>query len=248
MKKKILPLLLIFALCLALCVGVYAAGAARLTDAAGLLTEEERTALAEKLDDLSEELDFDLVILTVDSLNGREPDNAAWSFYQENGFRSSGAILLISMEDSDWIITACGDGQKALNGDARDYLAELFVSDLSAGNYARAFHTFADTSRTLVRNEAEGKSFKTPFNVVKSLLISLAVGVVLALIIVGIMKRKLKSVAPQCAASEYITAGSLNIKEAHERFLYFHIARTPRVQNERSSFSGSSHSSTGGKF
>ena len=247
MKKKILSLLLILALCLALTVSVGAAGIDRMTDSAGLLSEEECTALNEKLDAISDELNFDLVVVTVESLQGWDVEDASWYLYDENGFRENGAILLISMEERDWTITSCGWGQTALNGDARSYLADLFVSDLSAGNYARAFNTFADGSRELVLNAASGVSYKAPFNLVPSLLISLAVGLILALIVVGGMKKKLKSVAAQYAASEYVAKGSLNVTEANERFLYHTVSRTAKPQNENRS-SGGSHSSTSGKF
>ena len=42
----------------------------RLTDAAGLLSEEEAQNILTKLDEVSERQKFDIVILTVDSLEG----------------------------------------------------------------------------------------------------------------------------------------------------------------------------------
>ena len=248
MKKKIFSLSAILALCLTLCIGIHAASLGRLTDAAGLLTEKERISLQKKLDAYSDELDFDLVIVTLPSTDGRSTDDLSWDIYRQNAFRENGAILLVSMEDRDWIITSCGDGQKSLNEDARNHLADLFVGELTNGNYDLAFHIFADESRALLLNYAQGVTYKTPFDLVPALLISVIVGAVAALLIVNGMKKKLKSVAPKCAASEYVTPGSLQLTQAHERFLYSHITRTAKPQNDRSSSSGGSHSSTGGKF
>ena len=86
--------------------------------------------------------------------------------------------------------------------------------------------------------------------------ISIIVGVVLALIIVGVMKGKLKTVRSQAAANSYMKKDSLNIETSQDLFLYSTVSRT-KIEREESSdggssthtsSSGSTHGGGGGKF
>ena len=80
------------------------------------------------------------------------------------------------------------------------------------------------------------------------ILISIAVGVVIAFIVVGSMKRKLHTVNMQAAANNYLKNGSLNITESNDIFLYSNVTKTAKPQdNDSNSGSGSStHESSWG--
>lgn len=60
--------------------------APRLVDGADLLTDSEETALRDKLDEISERQQVDLVIVTTDSLEGKSPMEFADDFYDYNGY------------------------------------------------------------------------------------------------------------------------------------------------------------------
>lgn len=254
MKKKILSLILIIMLFALLAVPAFAADHPRFIDQAGLLSESEAASLTDKLDSYSEHFGFDFVIVTLETLNGMDPEEAACYIYDEYGYgaesSNDGVILLINMGERDWAITSTGWGQTAINGDARSFLSNAFIGDLSAGNYSAAFNTFADKSARLVEQAQSGTVYKTPFNFVKSLIISLVISLIVALIVVSIMKGKLKTVQRQDTAANYVADGSLHLDVERDRYLYSNVARTPRAQNNstRSSSGGSSHSSSSGKF
>ena len=87
--------------------------------------------------------------------------------------------------------------------------------------------------------------------------ISLVVGVVLSLMVVGTMKSKLKTVRFQAAANNYVKAGSMNLTERRDIFLYNTMTKTKKEKNDSSSGGGSSTHTTssgstagggGGKF
>ena len=78
---------------------------------------------------------------------------------------------------------------------------------LSGGDYYGAFDEFIDGCSYQIRGEREG----FPFNFGMSLLVSLAIGFVVALIATGIMRAKLRSVRTQSAAREYIKPGSMKL-------------------------------------
>lgn len=87
---------------------------------------------------------------------------------------------------------------------------------------ATASVAFADTA---------DKTTKAPFNIGKSILIALLVGVVVALIITLTMKSKLKSVRPNNSARGFIKTGSLHLRVNRDTFLYRRVERTQKQQD-----------------
>ena len=80
---------------------------------------------------------------------------------------------------------------------------------------------------------------------VRSLLISIGIGLFAALIVTGSMKGKLKTVHAQTAASQYVKPGSMNITEGREMFLYSQIQRHKR--ETKTSGGSSTHTSSSGR-
>ena len=112
-----------------------------------------------------------------------------------------------------------------------------------------AFDTFVQKCDEFITQARAGEPFdkstlpKEPMSPVW-ILISLAVGIAIAFIIVGIMKSKLKTVRFQPKAKDYIKEGSMNITESHDMFLY----RTVDKKEKPKSNSGSStHTSSSGR-
>ena len=58
----------------------------RLVDKAGLLNESEASNVLSKLDTISEELKFDVIVVTVNSLDGKTPTQYADDFFDYNGY------------------------------------------------------------------------------------------------------------------------------------------------------------------
>ena len=254
MKKKLFALFPLLALCIAMTVPTFAADLPRLVDDAGLLSAQEGAALSAELDQISERLGFDVVIVTVNSLNGMDPESAAEYIYDEGGYgfgpEKDGVLLLVNMGERDWVITSTGWGQQAVNEDARDRLSDAFLGDLSAGNYNAAFSTFASGVNGLVTQAQNGTYYKAPFPAARAIMVALAIGLLVALVVVSSMKRKLKSVAFRTEATDYIRSGSLELTQSNERFLYHNLVRTPKPQNNGSSSRGGGglSRSSSGKF
>ena len=122
----------------------------RLVDQADLLTPEAEQALQAKLDRISEELQFDVVIVTCEHIGSRTPMEFADDYYDYNGFgygeNFDGTALLVSMAERDWWISTCGYGQTALSDDYfLDFIdSSDFVNHLSNGDYDKSFNFFAD--------------------------------------------------------------------------------------------------------
>lgn len=127
--------------------------------------------------------------------------------------------------------------------DQIDAISEAIVSDLSDGDYADAFITFADNCTYYLDGYLNG----FPFHVGKHLLIALIVGIIAGIVVAIILKKQLKSVRQQKQANVYIKSGSMQITASRDLFLYREVSRT-RKQSSNSSGSGSSRNVGGGKF
>ena len=81
-------------------------------------------------------------------------------------------------------------------------------------------------------NENELSDANT-FDLKKNLLISIVVGVVIALIVIGVMCSKMKSVRVVHTAGNYIKHGSMNITRSHDIYLYSTVTKIPKPQNNK---------------
>lgn len=250
--KKYCIVFLALLLCLAMPLTVCAA-APRLVDQAGLLTVDQQAEILNGLDSLSSKHGMDLVIVTTETLNGMEPMDYADDFFDYNGYREDGILLLISMEDRDWWISTCGDGITAMNDDAIELTGERFTDYLSSGDYAEAFRIYMDTCDEMIIRAKDGDPYKAPFSFFSNLMICLIIGFVVGLIATLIMKGQLKSVQFQSGAADYMKPGSLNVTHRQDIFLYRDVQRREKPKSSsgsgtHTSSSGRSHGGGGGKF
>jgi len=256
--RKITSIAMILCLLAALCLTAYAASP-RLTDDAGLLTSVEFAQLEEKLDEISQRQGVDIVIVTVDSTDGEDPEDFADDWFDYNDYAEDGILLLVSMEESDWHVSTTGYGITVVTDAGLEYMADKFVPLLSDGEYAKAFDTFAELCDEFIAQANTGDPYdshnlpKEPFNVVINLIICLVIGLVVALIVTGSMKRELKSVRKQVKADNYLTPGSLVLTNSRDLFLYDQVTRTEKANSTsgsstHTSSSGTTHGGGGGKF
>jgi uncharacterized protein len=68
---------------------------------------------------------------------------------------------------------------------------------------------------------------------ITAILICIGVGLLIGLITVLVMKGQLKSVRPKDAATEYVVAGSFQLRGSRDIFLYRHVRRTARPKNNK---------------
>lgn len=158
MKKKIWSIFLTVILCLLAVVPVYAAEQRqlpRLVDDAGLLSNSEKSGLLEQLDEISEEYNCDVAIVTVNSLKGKTATEYADDFYDYNGYGmgsgADGILFLISMGERDWAITTYGSAITVFTDAEQEYITDQIMPDLSNGNYKKAFSDFAFYSEDLLQ-------------------------------------------------------------------------------------------------
>ena len=79
--------------------------------------------------------------------------------------------------------------------------------------------------------EASETATKEAFDLSSSLWIALAVGAVIALIVVLYLRSQLKSVHFQDQAGDYVVPNSLNVTRSQDVFLYQTVTRVEKPQN-----------------
>lgn len=246
MKRKLLSMLFVVVLCLSLAVSAFAVSGADIYDEADLLSTQEETQLAGKLSEISEEFDAQIVIMTVSSTGGNIDAYIEEKFDSMNmgyGENRNGVLLLVCMDDREYRILSNGYAGEAIGMDQIDAISEAIVSNLSDGDYADAFITFADNCAYYLDGYLNG----FPFNTGKNLVIALIIGVVAGVIVAFVLKKQLKSVRQQKQANVYIKSGNMQIATSRDLFLYREVSRTKK-QSSSSSGSGSSRNVGGGKF
>lgn len=135
----------------------------RLNDSADLLSESEEEELLSRLDEVSHNRGFDIVIYTTPDL-GEYTDIAAFADdyydYGEYGYSADrdGVLLVISMEERDWYISTCGYGITLFPDDYIQYIGSCLVTYLSDGNYAEAFYEFVGICEINLMNAYGGES------------------------------------------------------------------------------------------
>lgn len=251
MKKRLFSVILVLMLALSMAVSVSAATDAFVYDEAGLLTEGARADLANRLSQLSDTYDAQIVVATIPSAEGNSVDAIVEYFYDSMGFgygeNHDGVLLLVCMEPREYRILSNGYCGTAINTGAIDDISDAIVNDLSDGDYADAFGGFADKCEYYLDGYLNG----FPFNFGISLGIALLIGVLVGQIVGKILKGQLKTVRKENRAQNYVKSGSMKLTEQRDTFLYRDVMKTQKDTDSGSdtrSSGGSSRSVGGGSF
>lgn len=225
-----------------------------LIDNANLLSQSEEQDLQNKLSELSETTGCDIVIITVNSIGNQTATEYADDYYDYNGYKNDGILLLVSMEYRDWAISTKGSAIDTFNDARQKNIMDDIRLSLGINAYYTAFSGFSEWCDYYLNYTGSGTATDSGIYFEWSwVLISLGIGVVTAFIVVSVMKGKLKTVHFQPAADSYVKQNSLVITRQNDFFLFRRISRTaipkssPSSNTHRSS-SGSRHGGSSGKF
>jgi len=232
----------------------------RLVDEADLFTPEEEARFLELLDELSERQQCDVVIVTVNSVNGQDPMSFADDFYDYNGYGygegDDGILYLLSMEYRDQAYSTYGFGTTAFTDAGQDYIFALMKIDLKNDEWAAAFEKYiplCDEFLTAARNGDPMDVHNLPDtpdqrvnNLLNRALVAvLSYGVGAAAAVGYVMKYEqgaYKGIHAKKFVSSYVVKNSMHIKGFDETLIDKKESRTRRYH----SYSSSSSSSRGG--
>ena len=226
----------------------------RFVDLAGLLEEEEIGEIEEKLGEISTRQHMDVVILTINSLEGKTATEYADDFYDECGYgygeEEDGILFLVDMGEHKWALSTKGAAISTFTDAGQKYMTDQFIPYLSDGEYYDAFYTYAELCDEFITEAYENEPYdvghlpKTYFSF-KWILYSLAIGFVSAFVIAMVKKSDMVSIVKQQSASNYTKEGSINMTNSHDRFLNS-VVTTRVISNDDSSGGSSTHTSSSG--
>lgn len=139
-------------------------------DHAKLLTQGQAETLSERLKEIGTAYRCDVIVVTVQSLNGKTAEAYADDYFDYNGYGygatpdadgttvdGDGILLLLAMEDRDFQISTSGYGIKAFTDyGIQTYLEPLFLPYLRENDYSGGFRAFADACDELLKTARAG--------------------------------------------------------------------------------------------
>lgn len=260
MKKLITYLFtLIFSLCI--CTTAWADTNARVIDNAGLLNDSEKQKLESRIEEISGKYDFDIVIMTTNTIDGKTPQAYADDAYEHGnygyGANKDGMLFLINMGERDWYISTTGYGETAFTSYGIQYIGNDIKGKLKDKDYYKAFNRLLDDIDKFIKEAQKGKPYSSSHRVKSSssVLWGILISAVIAAVSVLVMKAGMKTARAKGSAGDYVKRNSLNITGRQDIFLHSTITKTKRASENSSSGSGShtsssgaSHGGGGGKF
>ena len=270
MKCKLISLFLSLLLLTSVTLGV-SAEERRILDNADLLDAAEEADLEEQSRLLRETYGMDVVILTINSLDGARPQDYADDYYDANSYgcgeEKSGLLLLLSMEERDWYISTCGEaiyaltdygiqqvGDEMLTGFGTSYGSgfQMFMEALP--EYFEAYQNgapldgYADYSGDYYHGDQEEVVYYEE-EFTPSVELSFLLGLVVAGISVLIMRIGMNTKRPRRSAAGYMQENSFQMRQQQDLFLYSNVSKVRRQENKPSGSGGGSsvHSSSSGR-
>ncbi len=241
----------------------------RVVDNADLLSNNEEEVLSDTIDNIISEYNFDVVIVTEDTLDGESRMNYADDFYDYGGYgvgdNCDGILLLINMEQRQWWISTTGYGITVFTDYGIDKMGEIMSYDLGEDDFYSAFELFLSTTEEYIIAAENGEVFdiyneyETEEDKFIGLLMNIALGLfialIIALIVVLVFKSQLKSVKYEYAANVYEIKSSFNVTRSNDVYLYKNVTKRKKPESSggggsstHRSSSGSSHGGGGGSF
>lgn len=224
-----------------------------LVDNQGVFTEDEYTALYGILEQESRENGLDIVVVTTPSLEGKTATEYADDFYDYNGYRKDGILLLLCLSDipgeSEWATSTSGEAEWGIDDDELYSIEDEMLYYFGDRDFFRGCKAFAEKSAEYYAYYTKNgvryfytEPVEPKFNAKGTAIGSVIFGAIVSLISNSKEKKKLSSVSHNTYANTYVNDGSFSVTNAADVFLYSNVSRVRRdTDTSRSGGGGSSH-------
>ena len=238
MKKKCI-LSLLLALCLVLSLGGAALASNQITmpyvtDAAGLLTNEQVMALEAQAKQIAENYGCAPYILVVDDFRVYEDTydifEAGMNLYErwELGYgpEKNGLLLILSMAERDYALVTYGSvTHQAFTDYGQDALCEQFLDNFRNDDWAGGFQDYLNTGAWLLEQAKNG----TPYDVdtapkgFNPLII--VIPLVLALAVCLVLTGQMKTAKRKTEAGDYMVPNGVEMRVVQDLFTHRTVTR-----------------------
>ena len=273
--KKIISILTVLAIVLGLSMTAFAASYDRLDDQANAMSENDQAEAAAVLDEVSAELEADLVFVTVNNsiLAGKTEEEYADDYYDSHLYSVDGVILLLNVENGNGWFSTAGKGINAFSTYNMQDCVDAMSIYLQARDYAGAVKAFANKAKEYFNSAANGEIVdidgngnqgyeevdpydpyyqpreKTPAtfgNILLTIFIAFVIAFLISLIITAVMKNQMKSVISASDADQYVDPNQCHITGSRDRFLYHTVTVVPIQRQDNRPGPGSMGGRPGG--
>lgn len=240
---------------------------AHVTDAAGILTDGEESALESQAQLIEDQYGFGAYIVTVDDyadFASTTVFDAATTIYRDYslgaGDGKDGLLLLLSMDDRDYSLVTYGDeGNYAFNDEGRELMTDFFLDDFGDDNWSAGFEDFLTWTAAYLDAAAAGEPYSddnipmSKEDALFTLALYIAAVILIPLVVMFIAVRgqdaKMKTVAAATEASHYVSS-PLNLTRSNDMFT--HVTETavliPKNNDGPSTSRSGGFSGTSGRF
>ena len=240
----------------------YNANLPRVVDEADLLTDMQELNLTNKIENIIQEYDFDVVIHTVSDYRYSSSNIVFYSrnFFENRGYGAGndkdGIIFVVSMADRSWEFETFGYGEEIFDEDyGTKFLEDDCIDKLSDGDYYDCFSTFTDDCELFAKEARENKPYSKFHRVWNSKgilltlkkcgLISLGIAVTSVVVLCVALIKQMKTVMPKPQARDYLVRDSFKLNFFQDTFLYSTTSRIARSKGSSGGRGRSTHSSHG---
>lgn len=131
-------------------------------DNADLLSEEEELSLQQMCVSASQNSQADIIVVTVDSLEGKTAQAYADDFFDYNGFgyeeeQGSGTLFLISMEERQCAFSTSGDCVDLFSQSESNQIVETVTSYLSDSAYYEGLEYYIETTQEYITSASDNE-------------------------------------------------------------------------------------------
>ncbi|WP_010282112.1 TPM domain-containing protein [Bacillus timonensis] len=273
-KKKLILLPFFLLILLTFATGAFANGES-IFDQANLFSDTEKVELQEQASRLSEQFQMDITIVTTNDSEGKSARQYASDFYDSHEFgygqTEDGVLYLIDMDNREvYIFTRDRIVDYFPDVTVEEILDHVYpyLTEEAFGESAKAF--LADLEMTMDKGIPEGSSSSDGYvpsegntsytasggsvgsndELIKELLLYLAIAVGIGVISIGIMAMYNRG-RSTTTASTYLESNSFNVTNKMDRHYNTRVTQQKIQQNTNSgggsSFSGGSRSGGGGR-
>ena len=221
-----------------------------ISDTYGLLQETEWKDLEDLAEQLSQQYNCGIYVITVDDYtNYMQGDvlTCAEMMYQNYNLgyddQRNGILLFLSMDERDYALIAFGqEAHYAFTDYGKDVLSDSFLDHFRKNDWYGGFLDFIRGSGDLLERAKAGQPLDIESGSTKvnaSYLVAAAAGIscFLSFLICSLMKRKMKTVRQSVSADGYLARGGLDLTISQDVFLNQHTSRM-LIRDERGSGSG----------
>ena len=253
MKKRARVLLLVLMIALTFCARAAAAEQAGaqlsyVTDAAGLLSENETALLERMAESVSQKYGVGVYIVTVEDYRDFHSEGvykATYTIYHQyamgEGPNRDGIMLLLSMDDRDWAIFCYGSRcEYTFNSYGQQKLEKVFLDNFGENDWYGGFEDYVRECGVYLEKAAAGKPVRASLLI--PVLIVIGLSLLAAAAVVAVIWQKMDTVSEKATANAYVSAG-LRLTEQTDHFTH---KTTSSRKIERSSSGGSSSQSESG--